>query len=104
MVLNRKCRNSRSQPEGRRNIRMCRSVAQLRAGTKDGRHSAPSHRAILAFPTKKSGGWLSIVAIIVQFREKKVYFAGHFVITAFVFIDIPGGSFIFNISRGQSPV
>ena len=72
--------------------------AQLRADTKDGRHSAPSHRAILAFPTKKSGGWLSIVAIIVQFREKKVYFAGHFVITAFVFIDIPGGSFIFNIS------
>ena len=32
-----------------------------------------------------------------------MYFAGRFVMSSFVFIHIPGGSFIFNISLGRAP-
>ena len=37
----------------------------------------------------------------VQFREKSWFFAGQFVALSCVFIHIPGGSFIFNISWGD---
>jgi hypothetical protein len=33
-----------------------------------------------------------------------VFLAGQFVIVSFVFIHIPGGSFIFNIFKGQCPI
>jgi len=44
------------------------------------------------------------MAQLLHFRVKAVFLAGHFVIVAFVFIHIPGGCFIFNISKGQLPV
>ena len=56
-----------------------------------------------AFSSQKSDGLLPIVGQIVQFRVNTLYFAGHFVIVANVFIHIPGGSFIFNISWRQRP-
>jgi hypothetical protein len=47
---------------------------------------------------------LSITAQLVDFREMVVFFTGHIVIVSFVFIHIPGGSFIFNISSRHRPV
>jgi hypothetical protein len=44
---------------------------------------------------------LSIIAQFVQIRVKGVFFAGHFVIVACVFIHIAGSIFIFNISKGD---
>jgi hypothetical protein len=58
----------------------------------------------LCISTKKCARLLSIIAQLVHFRVKGVFLAGHFVVVAFVFMHIPGGCFIFNISKGQLPV
>jgi hypothetical protein len=57
-----------------------------------------------AFSAKNPGRLLSIIAQFVQIRVKGVFFAGHFVIVACVFIHIAGSIFIFNISKGQISV
>jgi hypothetical protein len=41
---------------------------------------------------------------LVHFRVKGWFFGGHFVSVAFVFMHIPGGCFIFNVSKGQRHV
>jgi hypothetical protein len=45
-----------------------------------------------------------IIVQLVHFRVNPQFFAGQFVMLSFVFMDIPGGSFIPNISKGQRPV
>ena len=68
------------------------------------RHFSPNYRVICAIPAKKSERLLSIIAQSVHFRVKAVFFAGHFVAVACVFMHIAGSIFIFNISKGQPPV
>jgi hypothetical protein len=68
------------------------------------RHFSPNYRAICAIPAKKSERLLSIIAQSVHFRVKAVFFTGHFVAVACVFMHIAGPIFIFNISKGQPPV
>jgi hypothetical protein len=58
----------------------------------------------LCISVKQSAQLLSIIAQLVDFRVKPVFFTGHFVIVAFVFMHIAGSIFIFNISKGQPPV
>jgi hypothetical protein len=57
-------------------------------------------QTISASPAKPGGLLLALALISYIFVEKAVYFAGRIVILSFVFIYIPGGSFIFNISTG----
>jgi hypothetical protein len=57
-----------------------------------------------ALSANKPDRLVSISVRLVYFREKRVFFDGHFAMLPFVFIHIPGGSFIFNIFLGQSPV
>jgi len=47
---------------------------------------------------------LSIIEQLAHFHVKSVFFAGHFVILACVFMHIAGSIFIFNISKGQRPL
>ena len=59
---------------------------------------------LCALSAHKPDRMLSIVAHLVHFSVKAVFFAGHFVIVAFVFMHIAGSIFIFNISKGQRPL
>jgi hypothetical protein len=55
------------------------------------------NRAIAAFSATKPNGLVSIGSQFVHFREKSMFFDRRFVMLSFVFIHIPGGSFIFDI-------
>jgi len=94
---------STCRSQGRRYIRACRPFARFRAGSRGRRHFAPVYCVIPAFSAVKPGELLSIMRQSVQFRVKAVFFNGHFVPFASVFIHIPGGCFISNISTGQRP-
>ena len=65
---------------------------------------APNYRVTSAFSANKPDRLSPTIMRLVHFREKTLFCTGHFVIASCVFIHIPGGCFIFNISRGQRPV
>jgi hypothetical protein len=61
----------------------------------------PDYRTIHTYSGNKSAKLPSIIVQLLRFRVKAVFLTGHFVVSSFVFMNIVGSIFIFNISRGK---
>jgi hypothetical protein len=64
----------------------------------------PDYRAIVHFRQKRTTVCRPLSRNPRSFCQKTRSIIGHCVTSPFVFIHIPGGSFIFNISRPERPV